>query len=235
MATPNEVFDDVTAQATNVNTTFKISKPPYELGSVKVFRNGLLQDPDFFTETDPANGLVEVCEPIEVSPDDDHNITIAYCTFVPIFVDPEIPVHISQLAPGNVVRIAMKPGRHLEPILMPKTKQMRLQPGRAPHGRSLRAKGYSRTVFLGLITQNDFVSGKLTLQVEDRQFCRTHLEALVPYKDILVIRKYITPGEGSNTPTNTIGGGPRAGKRPGVVAKGAFDPSGFMKLIKVFF
>ena len=238
MANPNEVFEDLTAQATDTNTTFTVSKTPYVAGTVSVWRNGLLQDPDFFVETDPTNGVIDVCEPILVREEEDHGIIVSYCTFEDVFVDPEAPVHISKLTPGNVVRIAMKAGRHLEPVFFHKNKQTKLLPGRSPSGKSLRAKNYSRTVFLGFITNNDSVGGKLTLQVEDRHGnpgCRVHMEACVPYRDILVIRKFITPGRRSDVGDVPIGGGPRAARRPGVVAKGFFDTKGFLNLVKVFF
>lgn len=235
MAAPNEIFEDLTDQVTDTQTIFKVTKAPYVPGTLNVWSEGILQSSDFATEIDPTLGLFQIDEPILIRDPDDHGLIVSYGTFEPVFIEPDTPVHISQLKFGETVRIAMKPGRHLEPVLRPKDKQIRLIPGRTGSGKSLRARNYSRTVFLGFITLNDSVSGKLILQVRDRQYSRNHLEAHIPYKDILVIRKFITPGEASDVDDVVIGAGGDAIRRPGVIAKGFGSPKGFLKLVKVFF
>ena len=235
MACPNEIWEDLTPTVVSGKTVYTVRKPPYIAGTVSVWRNGMLQDADFHVETDPALGTITLCEDILDTEDEDHSLHVSYQTFEPAYVNPEAPVHVSRLFQGDVVRIAMKAGRHLEPVLMPREKQVKLLPGRASAGgRSLRAKNYSRTTFLGFITQNDSINGTLVLQVEDRGGRRKHLQAIVPYKDILVIRKFITPGD-KGIDDVPIGGGGNAIRRPGVIAKGWERNHGFMKLVRVYF
>ena len=235
MPCPVEIFEDLTPTVLSGKTVYTVRKGPYLSGTVNTWRNGMLQDSDFHVETDPSAGTITLCEEILVTTDDDHSLHVSYHTFELPFVDPKKPVHISRLGQGDVVRIAMKAGRHLEPVLMPRGKQVRLLPGRArAQGRSLRALGYSRTTFLGFITQNDPVGGNLTLQVEHRGGRREHLQAFVPYKDICVIRKYVTPGR-RDVDDVQIGGGGSAIRRPGIDGKGFDRASGFMTLVRVFF
>ena len=142
------------------------------------------------------------------------------------------PIHITQLVPGDAVRIALKAGRHLEPVLRGKQQTVYMT-GRNGK-KSLRAKPFSRTVALGFITENNSEAGVMTLQVEDRGKPRRHFQAIIPYKDMLVIRKYVTPSE-RDVKDVPIGGGGNAIRRPGIVGKGFDRASGFMKLIRVTF
>jgi hypothetical protein len=238
-----EIFDDLTPTVQPTKLIYTVRKPPYVAGTVSVFRNGMLQDPTFFTELDPAAGTVELAEPILLRDQEDHNLTIAYCTFEAPFVDPEAPRHISQLRPGDVVRIAMKAGRHLDPVVRPKTKQVELLPAPSSRGRrtscrrntGASAKNFSRTVFFGFITQNDPVSGQLRCQTEHRSRTqRDHVNALVPYKDIRTIRVYVTPSKPDITPV-VVSGARNAVRRPGALGRGTEAHKGFLNLVRVFF
>lgn len=145
-------------------------------------------------------------------------------------------IHITEIVPGDVLRIAMKPGRHLEPVLSPRGSQHRLLPGRASaNGRSLQAKSFSRTVYLGYVTQNDTINGVLALQIENRGQRREHLAATVPYKDIKIIQKFITPTKHMGAKIVPLSGAKNAIRRPGAIAKGVLDPKGFMNLVRVYF
>jgi len=142
-----------------------------------------------------------------------------------VVVDVVIPkfFHITDIVSGDVLRVAMKAGRHLEPRLRGRN-QTALLPGRAPHGKSLRAKSFSRTTFLAYVTVNDSVNGKIYAQVEDRGR-KAHLAAEIPYKDILVVQKYITPSKAPYSDET----------RAQSSALGVKDHKGFMNLIPVRF
>ena len=237
MPSPIEVVDDLTVTATTGKLQYTVRKPPYLAGSVSVFRNGLLQDPAFFTEDDPEAGTITLCEPILIRDNDDHSVHVAYGTFQPVFVDLTAPIHISQLKLGNVLRIAMRAGRHLEPVVRKGQNQLLAMKSRKE--RSIKTSGrvarnFARTTFLGYLTANDPVLGELQLQVEGRdRIRRRHLAATVRYSDILSIRKYITPSKPhTNSP---VGGGQRAVRRPGANALGVLDAPGFMNLVRVVF
>lgn len=230
MAGPYEIVDDLTAFIDGSTSIFRIRKPPYVPGSVSVFLDSLLQRDDYFTELNPVTGEVQLSvAPVQRVPPD-AGLHISYLTWVVPYVDPQAPVHISQLKDGDVVRIAMKAGRHLEPIPMRKGLQHRLEPVRV--GRM--ARGHSQTVFLGNITSNNRTQGVLEMQVHYRSWGQTLFHATVPYKDIKVIQKYITPAI-RQTRRIEVGGGPNAIRRPGILAKGFYDSAGFMNLIQVRF
>jgi len=238
MSDPVEVVDDLTATVTTGKLQFTVRNPPYLPGSVSVFRNGMLQDASWWTEDDPTLGTVTLFEPILLREEEDHAIHIAYETYQQVYVDPYAPVHISKLKLGDVLRIAMRAGRHLEPVVNKKKQNQLLvmktkrEGCRKVSGRA--AKGFSRTVFFGYLTLNDSVNGEMHLQVEGRdRIRRDHLLATVRYSDILSIRKYVTPSVPHNT--SKVGGGPRAERHPGVEAKGVRDAPGFMKLVRVFY
>lgn len=232
MGKPNEIWEDLSNTIKDGKVVYTVRKPPYLAGSVYVWRNGMLQDADFHTELDPTTGTVELCEALWARDELDTGLHISYLTYEPSYVDPNAPVHISSIKQGDVVRIATRPGRHLNPIIQPKTKQFLLLPGGVHNRKSRAARNFSRTVFLGYVTQNDTTSGIMTLQVEDRPN-RDHKQAILNYSDIQHIQKYVTPSV-SHTSTS-IGGGRAPQKRPGVVAKGVFDYPGFMNLVRVFF
>jgi len=248
MPDPFEIVDDLTSSLLGplplppvsppgIVQVLTVRKPPYLAGTVSVYRNGMLQHPDFFAELDATQGTVGLCEEILIREDeDDHSVSVVYLTFQEPFVDPERPVHISKVVPGDVLRIAMKAGRHLEPVVRRKTKQMELHPGRQVSGKSLRAKAFSRTVFLGRVTQNDLQGGQLTLETQHRSnWSRNVVTAFVPFRDIQVVRKYITPGPAGVDSRIPISAARNARRRPGIIAKGLFDARGFMKLVRVFF
>ena len=232
----NRIIEDVTNKITTGKLIYTVNKPPYFEDSVSVYVNGLLQDPTFFTELDPVAGTVSIDEPVLIRDEEDYSLHIIYSTKQEIFIDPKDPVHISQLIAGDVVRISFRPGRHLEPKLQPRSKNVILEPGGSTFGKRRSARGYSRTVVLGLITSNDSVTGTLRLQVDEksRSRCAPPTPAVVPYATILRIQKYITPSE-PDIDIATVGGGPRTQRRPGVRAFGFSDHRGRMNLVKVFF
>lgn len=100
-------------------------------------------------------------------------------------------VHITNIMAGDTLRIATKAGRHLEPHLRGKKTPV-LKPGRAPTGRSLRAKAFSRTVVMFRVLQNDTQTGKLTGYVQGRKRSEIN-EAELFYTDIKNVQKYISP------------------------------------------
>jgi hypothetical protein len=230
MPAPVEAVDDQSAQVTLTKTVYTVFKAPYVAGSVHVYVNGMLQDESWVTEIDPAAGTIEVDQPVLLRAADDHSLHIAYLTFQPIYVDPEDPIHITELVQGDIVRIAMKAGRHLVPKFTARTRQVQL----VPVAKKQRARNFARTEFYCHIMQNDRFTGTLYGQVERRGPPRHHAAATVPYKDIRVIERFITPGRPKIDPAVT-GGGPGAARRPGVHAKGFLDPQGLRKLIRVKF
>lgn len=230
MPDPVEIVDDQTPHVTTTKTVYTVYKPPYLSGSVYVYVNGMLQDESWVTELDPTTGTVELDQPVLERAADDHSLHIAYLTFEAPYVDPEDPIHITQLAQGDIVRIAMKAGRHLMPVHRPRSQQVRL----VPVEKRQRARTYARTEFYCHVMQNDRLNGVLYGQVERRGPPRHHAEAVVPYADIKVIERFITPGRPRMKDVE-IGGGPRAVRRPGIVGRGFYDNPGFRKLIRVKF
>lgn len=152
---------------------------------------------------------------------------------VVVVVDPTIPVHISALGFGDVVRIATRPGHHMEPVYNAKTKQFMLRSGRQPHGKKMRVKAFSRTSFFGYITRNTPSAGVMEMQVETRDRQRS-MHAIVPYASIKVIQKYITPGK-PIVDAVPLGGGLNAVRRPGTQALGFGGGGSFLNLVQVIF
>lgn len=240
MAEAVEVFDDLSA-ALLVPTLPIPPSPPgivrvvkttkvYAAGTVRVFINGFLQTLDGVFEIDPGERLVGLGEDPLEDAGHDASVHVAYLTFEPVFIDPGAPVHIAQLREGDVLRIAMRAGRHLEPVVSPRGRQPRL----IARERSRAARNSSRTVFMGFVTGNAPTTGTLSLQVPHRaNASREHYAATVNYVDILTVQKFITPTrEPRPVP---VGGGPRAVRHPGVIAKGVLDSPGFPRLIQVRF
>ena len=230
MADPIEAVDDQSPYVDLTKTTYSVFHRPYLPGTVHVYVNGLLQDDSWVTELDPVAGTIELAEPVLERAEDDHSLHIAYLTYAELYVDPEAPIHITQLAPGDVVRIAMKAGWHLKPTVVARWQEPQL----VPMEKRRVARGADRTVFFCYITTNDRTNGVLYGQVEDRGAPRTHLSATVPYSAIKVIERYVTPGHLSNA-TVTVGGGPGAIRRPGIFGRNFQAPTGARKLIRVKF
>lgn len=122
----------------------------------------------------------------------------------------------------------MRNGRALE-------RSMTTRPGVRPQlitKRHRRAGNASRCAINGQVIHNEPELGKLTLAVKERELSFT---AIVLYKDILNAHKWITPTNILGAKEVPIGGGPRAIRRPGALAKGVMDAKGFMRLLRVYF
>ena len=210
MAELLNIVDDLRHLINSSRTVYTVKHPPYESGSVTVYVHGMLQNFDFWTELDPVAGTVELgLVLLEDTVENSHGLAIAYNSYALPYVDPRDPKHISELVIGDVVRIAMSPGRQLTPTVVRGVPQ--LVP--VPVPRTTRAS--QRTVVVGRINNNDPTSGTMTLDVEDtRTSTRRSIFATVPYASILFIRKFITPDDA-----------------PTVRAQ----PRGFMQLIRVYF
>lgn len=141
-------------------------------------------------------------------------------------------ISVQDIKSGDVLRISMKPGLHLEPKVAA-NRQNELRVGRQPHGQRRASRGFSRTVFLGRVVFNDLSLGRFRLQVQDRD-PRNHFLALVPFAAINKAELYRTPGE-PGVPDVEVGAGPRAQRHVGVQALGLRDAQGFMNLVPVRF
>lgn len=245
MADPVEIVDDVTQFLSlpplpippvpaGIQLVFRVTKK-YVPGTVRIYVNGLLQAIDCLHELDPVERLVGVAAdvPIDSNVEGDSSLHAAYLTFDPIAFNPDAPIHISQVVLGDVLRIAMRPGRHLEPVVSRRGMQHRL----LARTRSRAAKNVSRTTILGLVTNNDRQLGVLSLQVSDPSHAyRNSLAAQVAYKDIQHIQKFITPAKEPRPVA--VGGGPRARRTPGTLAKGVLGFNafpGYARFIQVRF
>jgi len=202
----------------------------YVAGTVRVFVNGLLQTIDQVFELDAVERLVGIGEDPLTDAGADASLHVGYSTTEVVVLNPDAPVHISQVREGDVLRISMRAGRHLEPVVQPRGKQALL----VARGKSRVAKNFSRTVFFGFVTGNAPQVGRLSLQVPHRsQWSRDNYAATVYYADILHVQKFITPTrEPRPVP---IGGGPRAVRHPGVIAKGVLDSTGLARYVQVRF
>lgn len=193
VAGPFEHIDDVTKFVDGATNVFTVLRPPYIPGTVRVFINGKLTcstDDDGWNELDPNLGTVQLKETPLI--DSGHafqtkdTVHVLYQSFVAPFPDRTIPKHIIELRAGDIVKIAMRAGYHINPIPTANG---------PPRGRSPRkgesADGFSRTVFFGYITKNTPVNGFLDLAIQKRRNTpREHLDGRVLYKNILYI--YIT-------------------------------------------
>jgi len=177
---PIELIEDHTISVDGVRTTFVVRFPPYLPGTVHVFVNGILCQDTAFVETDPSAGVVALVDP----PSDESSLDIRYLTFED--PTPPIVVHITDLKPGDVVRIAMKPGWHLLPKILP-NKQKVLEPN--DRSRSAR-KGGHRTVIVGRVVQNLPQQGYLLVD-DNRGQASDVYRATVIYDHILIIQRYI--------------------------------------------
>jgi hypothetical protein len=119
-------------------------------------------------------------------------------------------IHITELVPGDVVRICFKAGFHLNPLPNHTLK--------APNKRQ-RTPGFARTLVLGQVVANQPSEGKLVLNAQG--WDRSHFTAEVKYVHISLIQKYVTP----DVLTEAAG-------RPGVKAFGT-SSHGFMKLLNI--
>lgn len=163
-------------------------------------------------------------------------------------VDITDPIHITQVAPGMVLRIAMRAGRHLDPVVgrtvIYQSATIRRQRG-VPHPTpppahggmtrmraatkrkrtGNRARSFSRTTFLAFVTANDSVAGTLSVSIEARTSSRTPVQAIIAYADMRHVQRYIHQ--------TTLR--PEVGSRPGSIAFGSRSDYGFMKLVPVRF
>ena len=116
-------------------------------------------------------------------------------------------IHIKDIVPGNVLRVALRAGKHLNP-----THDRRLVVGR-----KRAAKNTSRTVMLAYVITNDSAAGLLTASVQGRKKTN-YFTATIPYNAILYAQRQITPRD---VPELREG-------NPGVVAFGApYDHAGW--------
>ena len=107
----SEVVEAPTGAIDGANTLFK-APHNYVPGSVSYYLNGLLQQPTGvrgWTETNPTLGLVTLNE----APLPGDGVQFAYTTNEVVYVNPDKPVHVSKLNPGDQVDVVLKPGRHL--------------------------------------------------------------------------------------------------------------------------
>jgi hypothetical protein len=194
-----EFVEDVTGSVTGTSDLFSVQKPPYIDGSVRVYINGLLKrrgDQDGWTEENSVLGTVRLKEIPElrsshpIEPKD--VIHIRYLTFEPPVADPKDPIHITQLQRGDVVRIATKPGYHINLNPNPRAKIRWTSPSKGQN-----VEGHSRTVFFAYINTNDPINGQMIVTVQKRTSSKTpNLEGLILYKNIQHIQRYVTDVDG---------------------------------------
>lgn len=224
-----EIFEDVTQRLNNY-PTITLTKS-YIPSSVNIFINGLLQTHDSFVEADPLHGNIYVTnDTFSTSPNSDHNLVVSYNTEEIVYVDPYAPVHISKLKGGDVVRVAMKAGMHLNPVPVRKGEQLKYESQKYRHS----AKNHSITVTLGWVANNDPVHGILHLQIDNHSYTSGIIcNAILQYAHIKIIQKYVTPSKRDvkNIQTSSAH---NAYRRPGALAKGVLDAKGFMHLVQVF-
>lgn len=158
------------------------------------------------------------------------------------------PIHITSVTPGMVLRIAMKPGRHLDPVVgrttIYRSATIRRQQGvvfpEPPTVDGLtkmqtavkrkrtgnRARGFSRTTFMAYVSANDPVNGILNVYLESRAYMRRPgFQAVIAYSDMLYVQRAI----------HRLTPRPEAGSRPGSIAFGSTSDFGFQKLVPVYF
>lgn len=101
--------------------------------------------------------------------------------------DPATILHITELQPATVLKIAMKGGRHLNPQVTPQGLTLRA-------GKSRSASNFSKCTFYGYIISNDPQLGILVLDVQDPPPNGKHYEATVKYIDILTLERVVPQG-----------------------------------------
>lgn len=226
-----EYVEDVTNSVTGSRDVFSIQKPPYLPGSVRVYINGLLKrrgDDDGWTEENEVLGTVKLKETPELRtthPLEERDVVhIRYLTFEPPAPDPNDPIHITRLQRGDVVRIAMKPGYHINLSANPKAYPRWTSPSKGQN-----VEGFSRTVFFANIRNNDPIKGQLIATVQNRTNRRDpNVDGLILYKNIQHIYKTV-PGGVEFLETAPVG-------KPGTIALGSLRLSQRgPKLVKVLF
>lgn len=226
-----EYVDDVTVSVTGAKDVFAVLKPPYLVGSVRVYINGLLKrrgDTDGWIEENSVLGTVRLKETPDLRtghPIEERDVVhIRYLSYEPPVEDPNDPIHITQLQRGDVVRIAMKPGYHINLSTNTKAYPRWTSPSKGQN-----VEGFSRTVFFANIRNNDPIKGQLIATVQNRTNRRDpNFDGLILYKNIQHIYRTV-PGGVEFLETAPIG-------KPGTIALGSLRISHQgPKLVKVLF
>lgn len=181
-----EIIEPAIGIVDGVNVAFKTSRP-YLPGSLTVFLNGILQDKTntFYTgwvETNPATGDVTLTT--APFPYDDIQFGYLDTTGAPQYVDPFAPRHITKLKPDDILRVSMRNGHHLEMLRQDGPIHAAVPlPARG-------ARGYSKTVFICVVVENDIVNSMLTVDFQDTGNNQIHYIAKFKYTDMLRCQLY---------------------------------------------
>ena len=101
-----------------------------------------------------------------------------------ISFDPFIPIHITQVVPGMELQISFVSGRSL--IIVNGKNGPKLEPA----SKSVRTKGYHKTVIKGVVTQNSPTIGELKINVHDVNGYSI-IPARVKYSDMKLVHRII--------------------------------------------
>jgi hypothetical protein len=234
-----EVFDDLSTALLTPSLPIPPSPPgiirvvrttrTYVSSTVRLYANGLLQKVATVVEIDSDERLVGITEEVPIDELSD-SLHISYLTEDTVVVDPNAPIHIAQIGFGDVLRIALRAGRHLDPVASGRGRQHRLLSGATNRV----TRNFSRTTVLAYVTSNDRQQGILEVQVSHpSRTSRVNYAGTIYYKDIKHVHVFRTPARPPRVVP--VGGGPRAQRHPGVKALGVDSLRPFMNLIPVRF
>lgn len=117
-------------------------------------------------------------------------------------LDPNQPIHITDVFPGMQIRIALKPGMHM---IQRRTKKGNFL---VPSDVRSRRRGYEKSVLVGSVTVNNPAAGELSMVVSETIHGQIY-RATVPYNFMGVAQRII--------PIKTL---VETGSRPTARAKG---------------
>lgn len=94
-------------------------------------------------------------------------------------------VHVTELRPGDQLRVAMKAGYHIE--------QDHTGYATSPR-KGTKASGFARTVFFAFVVANDPQAGQMVVNVQETQAHRPPYSATLLYKNIRFLEYVVQPG-----------------------------------------
>lgn len=179
-----EIIEPAIGVVDGVNTLYKTSRP-YVPGSLTAYLNGLLQErtsPTGWVETNPTTGDVT----LSFAPQELDDIQFGYldATGAPLFVDPFAPRHITKIKPDDILRVSMRAGKQLDVLRQDGPYHM------ATPIKAQRARGYSKTIFICVVVENDVTNSTLTVDFTDTGNSQIHYIAKFKYSDMLRCQLY---------------------------------------------
>lgn len=99
-------------------------------------------------------------------------------------IDPNLPIHITDVFPGMQIRISLKPGTHLEKRVTKNGEFL------VPTNVRSSRRGYEKSVLAGTVTANYPNAGQLSMTVTDEVYCKV-FKADVPYSFMGIAQRIV--------------------------------------------